>query len=48
MNKKRNYLGILSNFNENQNKIYSVYLMNREYFEEKLLYYIKNYVAGSS
>ena len=48
MNKKRNYLGILSNFNENQNKIYSVYLMNREYFEEKLFYSIKNDVAGCS
>lgn len=48
MNKKRNYLGILSNFNEYQNKIYSVYLMNREYFEEKLFYSIKNDVAGCS
>ena len=48
MNKKRNYLSILAHFNENQNKIYSKYLANRDYFEEKLFYSIKNEIAGCS
>lgn len=39
---------MLSDFDVSQNKVYNKYLINRDYFEEKLYYSIKNDVAGCS